>query len=192
MEFVPNNIYHVYNRGNNNQPIFFERENYLFFLKKIRNHLSPFVEILAYCLMPNHLLVLIPESDSGLDLKSNPEFVINQKINNAIGTILRSYTRAINKKFNRTGSLFQKGTKAKKMNNDQQSFVAFHYLHQNPIEADLVKNMQDWEFSSFSDYGGYRNGTLVNKQLAYDLLDISQESQAFIHQSLGVKIDDVR
>ncbi|MDH5365920.1 MAG: transposase, partial [Cyclobacteriaceae bacterium] len=116
MEFVPNNIYHVYNRGNNSQPIFFERENYLFFLKKIRNHLSPFVEILAYCLMPNHfhLLVFIPESDSGLDLKSNPEFVINQKINNSIGIILRSYTRAINKKFNRTGSLFQKGTKAKK------------------------------------------------------------------------------
>jgi REP element-mobilizing transposase RayT len=48
-------FYHVYNRGNNHQPIFFERENYLYFLRLIRQNLViNGVDLAAYCLMPNH------------------------------------------------------------------------------------------------------------------------------------------
>ena len=59
MIFEPNHIYHIYNQGNNRQRIFFNRENYLFFLKKIREHILPFAEILAWCLMPNHFHLII-------------------------------------------------------------------------------------------------------------------------------------
>lgn len=59
MRFFRENIYHVYNRGNNSNPIFFERENYYFFLKKMRRHLLPYCDILAWCLMPNHFHWLI-------------------------------------------------------------------------------------------------------------------------------------
>lgn len=54
MHFETGDIYHIYNQGNNRQRIFFDRENYLFFLRKMREHLLPHVNILAYCLMPNH------------------------------------------------------------------------------------------------------------------------------------------
>ena len=47
------NIYHIYNQGNNRQLIFFKDKNYLFFLKKIRKELIPFMDFLAYCLMPS-------------------------------------------------------------------------------------------------------------------------------------------
>ncbi len=53
MHFAPHEYYHVYNRGNNKQPIFFNQVNYLFFLKKIRDQLLPCADIIAYCLMPN-------------------------------------------------------------------------------------------------------------------------------------------
>ncbi len=46
--------YHIYNRGNNKQKIFFDDENYLFFLSKFKKYLIPNIDVFAYCLMPNH------------------------------------------------------------------------------------------------------------------------------------------
>ncbi len=59
MQFEVGHIYHIYNQGNNRQPIFFERKHYLFFLQKMRAYLLPHGDILAYCLMPNHFHVMV-------------------------------------------------------------------------------------------------------------------------------------
>lgn len=59
MHFESDHIYHVFNRGNNSQKIFFTRENYLFFLEKISTYITPFTDILAWCLMPNHFHLMI-------------------------------------------------------------------------------------------------------------------------------------
>ncbi len=63
MRFQKGYIYHIYNQGNNRRKIFFNRENYLFFLRKIRIFVKPYTDILAWCLMPNHfhLMVLVKE-----------------------------------------------------------------------------------------------------------------------------------
>ena len=68
MKFEAEQIYHLYNRGNNSQKIFFDHENYIFFLQKIRTHLTPVADILAYCLMPNHfhLHFYVPGKPEGL------------------------------------------------------------------------------------------------------------------------------
>ena len=52
-------FYHLYNRGNNREPIFFERENYLFFLRQLRQYLLPVLDVTAYCLMPTHYHLLV-------------------------------------------------------------------------------------------------------------------------------------
>ena len=59
MYFESNHIYHIYNRGNNSQNIFFTRDNYLFFLEKIRKHILPYADVLAWCLMPNHFHLMV-------------------------------------------------------------------------------------------------------------------------------------
>ena len=59
MKFVPNRIYHIYNQGNNKQPIFFQERNYDYFLKKMKKHVLPHVDLIAYCLMPNHFHWLV-------------------------------------------------------------------------------------------------------------------------------------
>ncbi len=59
MYFEKSGIYHIYNQGNNKQKIFFCHENYLFFLKKIKNHVFSYADILAWCLMPNHFHIMV-------------------------------------------------------------------------------------------------------------------------------------
>ncbi|MDA3905864.1 MAG: hypothetical protein PF484_07300, partial [Bacteroidales bacterium] len=59
MQFDEGYIYHIYNQGNNRQRIFLNRENYLFFLKKVKNYVLPYADILAWCLMPNHFHFLV-------------------------------------------------------------------------------------------------------------------------------------
>jgi putative transposase len=63
MYFEKGYIYHIYNQGNNRQKIFFKEENYLFFLKKIKTHILPYAEILAWCLMPNHFHLMVFVND---------------------------------------------------------------------------------------------------------------------------------
>ena len=65
IELCAGEHYHFYNRGNNREPIFYERDNYLFFLRRVGDYLCPVLDIVAYCLMPTHyhLLVGVKTSD---------------------------------------------------------------------------------------------------------------------------------
>jgi len=167
MHLQPANLYHIYNRSNNKELLFSNREDYLFFLRKIRSYLIPHCDILNYCLMPTHFhFLLYLEQDVNIDL-----------FRNAVGVLLRSYTQAINKQNGRTGSLFQLHTKAKEVS--EYEFICFNYIHQNPFVGKQVKKMEDWEFSSFRDYLGLRDGTLCNKTLAEELLGIEWRVENF-------------
>lgn len=180
MNLLPDNIYHIYNRGNNEQRIFFNNENYLFFLKKIRKHLLSLIEFICYCLMPNHFHFLVY---TPLNFK-------NEKSSNEFRVLLSSYTRAINIQENRTGSLFQQNSKAKcltyftsKTNFDDYGLTCFNYIHQNPLLAGLVEKIEDWEYSSFRDYIGMRNDDLCNISLSKKLLGLPDGIKKFYEQS---------
>lgn len=204
MQFQKGHLYHIYNQGNNRQDIFFERDNYLFFLRKVRIHFLPYCDILAYCLMPNHFhfMVRVKTYDDAIGSATpsrapnlNPNFNPSD-FNKSIGIQLASYTRAINNRFGKSGSLFRNKTKASciSCSNDlspafyqtslgtllkncdslqQYPQVCFNYIHQNPVKAKLVKNMEDWEFSSARDYLGLRKGNLVNIKLCEEYIDLS-------------------
>ena len=101
--------------------------------------------------------------------------------------MLSSYTKGVNKQLGLTGNLFQQKTKAKcvsqvsdtfkvsdTLNTPNYPLAAFHYIHQNPLRAYMVNKLEDWEFSSFRDYAGFRNGKLCNKNLAMQLLDLDK------------------
>jgi len=191
MYFTPGFIYHIYNRGNNKERIFFNEDNYIFFLYKIRQELSGYFNFLAYCLMPNHFHFLVQVKDKPIRPLQAVRWVENpmDPIARKVGTLLSSYTQAINKQENRTGSLFQQKTKAKCLNEDIESknnyaAICFHYIHQNPLNAGIVKKLEDWKYSSFLDYAGLRNGTLCDQKLAYEIINFSREN--FIEQSYAI------
>jgi len=109
-------------------------------------------------------------------LINNEKLEEMQVLSRAIGTVLSSYTQALNKQQGRRGSLFAHKTKAKILNDakDDYALNCFMYVHQNPILAKLVDKIENWEFSSFPDYIGKRNGTLVNQQLGLDIFQIDK------------------
>jgi REP element-mobilizing transposase RayT len=127
--------------------------------------------------MANHfhfLLQTTPESVKEKRVGS----LTSTNLNDGFRQLLSSYAQAINRQENRSGSLFRHKTKAKLLENDDENypFICFHYIHQNPLSAGLVTKLEDWEFSSFSDYADIRNGSLCDKDLAFELLDLSKEN----------------
>ena len=71
-----------------------------------------------------------------------------------------SYTKAMNKRYDRVGSLFQGQFQAVLVDRNEYLLHLSRYLHLNSVEAGLVKRPEDWEFSSYRDYIGLRQGTL--------------------------------
>ena len=186
MKYLSNHSYHIYNRGNNKNEIFFNRGNYLYFIEKIRKHLLPHCHLLAYCLMPNHFhfLVYVEDKIGGTDyikkqtLAEQTNRATDHSISKGLKILLSSYTQAVNIEQQRTGNLFQQNTKAKCTSDIQKNnapgnyydYICFNYIHQNPVKAKLVKKIEDWEFSSFRDYIDLRKGTLCNKSIAFELI----------------------
>ncbi len=79
MDLQPGYYYHIFNRGNNSQKIFFNRDNYLFFLRKMEQHLSPFVSIIAWCLMPNHFHWVVFVHKIEIEIITNPSHAMTSR-----------------------------------------------------------------------------------------------------------------
>ncbi|HET8865792.1 MAG TPA: hypothetical protein VFM80_08835 [Gracilimonas sp.] len=147
--------------------------------------------------MPNHFhwLIQVHEDYEVLFNANQRERKLNP-LNKDIGSQLSSYTQAINKKHHRSGSLFRKRTKAKSLNNDitksrNYGINCFLYIHQNPLKAGLVNKMEEWEFCSFIDYAGLRDGTLCDKTLATDLFKLPNNPDEFYKLSMKTISDDI-
>ena len=191
MYFEKDKIYHIYNRSN--QTVFYSNENYLFFLEKVKKHLFPVCEILAWCLMPNHFHFMIIANNLSIAKLKEPHRKNIMVLSKNIGTMLSTYTQSINKQQNRIGKLFAHNTKAICLNdtkgNENYAKYCFNYIHKNPYSANLVKRIEDWEFSFFQDYANLRNGKLINKNLAYEIINYDKDN--FIEQSYSI-IDEMK
>lgn len=139
--------------------------------------------------MPNHFHFIIQANEKSIIPRIAGKLEI-QELSYRIGILLSSYSQIINKQNGTTGSLFQQRTKAKDLTalrKDPKKAVntyliyCIHYVHQNAWKAGLVNRIEDWKYSSFPDYCGFRNGTLCNKSLlleltGYDMNNFYQES----------------
>ncbi len=180
MTFSEGSIYHIYNRGINRRPIFFKRENYLFFIEKMRHHICENADLLAWVLMPNHFHFLVHANEETCrQLRSHPLPISVGA--DGIRLLLSSYAKAIQKQEKMTGNVFQQKTKSKLVSGKQfdYSSTAFHYIHQNPYRACLIEKLEDWEFSSIHEYAKHgaskysdSSPMICNTSLATQLLDL--------------------
>jgi putative transposase len=174
MHFDPWQVYLLHNSGNNGQPIFFNRDNYSFFLRKIRAEWLPVVDILSYCLMPDQFkFLVVPGKIACKNIIIKEKETHLQVFSKAIGKTLSSYTKAINLEQFRTGNLFRKKTKAKLISQNKLATISFvdylntniYEIHHIPVFAGLVKKAAEWQFSSAREYAGLASDNLCNKAL---------------------------
>ncbi len=165
---LPNHFYHIYNRGINRQNIFYCESDYLIFISKLKIYFRPeLTSLLCYCLMPNHYHLLVSVDCEDFGKKVMLPFVT-------------SYTKWINNRENRVGTLFQGTFKGQVIDSDESLIQVTKYIHLNPLKAGLVKNVEDWVFSSYRDYIELRNGKLVKKEFILDYFSDKADYQNFV------------
>jgi hypothetical protein len=91
-----------------------------------------------------------------------------------------SYTKAINKHYNRVGSPFQGKFKRKLIDTNAYLLHLSRYIHLNPVEAGLVSCAENWEYSSYREYLGLRNGVLPKGEIVLSQFDNRQAYRKFV------------
>jgi putative transposase len=161
---IPGSFYHIYNHANGKENLFDELKNYGFFLEKISVHILPFVNLHAYCLLPNHfhLLIAIKEIDEIKLLESFKTFqklpdeklqpLVEKKISKSFANLFSSYAQSFNKVYNRKGSLFMPNMKSELIEDEKGICNVIHYIHSNPVHHGFVKEINLWRYSSYNAY----------------------------------------
>lgn len=171
----PGKYYHIYNRGNNGQDIFLQSENYLFFLDRYDQYISPVCDTIAWVLMKNHFHVLVyiktPEEIITRRLKYNTvEIPKRIDVHLQFGHFFNAYAKAINKRFNRTGSLFEKNFERREVADKAYFRKIIHYIHNNPVKHGFTEHMWDYPWSSYGTVISHKP-TKLNREFVLELFN---------------------
>ena len=160
--------HHVTQRGNRRQPVFFGDDDYETYRKLLAEGCrAAGVAVWAYCLMPNHVhLILVPPDGDGLRA--------------ALGEAHRRYTRHVNFREGWRGYLWQ-GRFASFPMDESHLLAAARYVELNPVRARLVRTARDWRWSSARAHLAGRGDGLV---AARPLIDIAGDWHAFLRGGL--------
>ncbi len=184
VKFMPGHYYHVFNRGANRQPIFRAEENYIFLLHRVKKYAAQFsISIIAYCLMPNHYHFLLRQDETAT-------------ISAFIQAVFNSYTKAFNKMFDRSGTLFEGPFQAILIDRDEYLIHLCRYIHCNPLEAKLVAHPGQWPFSNYLEWVEQRKGTLVDRALVREWFPSSESYEQFVlqepHPRIAAEIEPLK
>jgi putative transposase len=202
--FLTGEIYHVFNRGVERREVFTDIREYkralntLWFYRfpqKLRlssyydlstkereafqisltdKNKDKIVEILAYCLMPNHFhLILRQKQDNG--------------ISNFVANFSNSYTKYFNIKHKRPGSLFQGPFKAVHVETDEQLLHLSHYIHINPVSSGVIKpeKLEEYFWSSFPEYLGKSQLAICDTNWLSGFFSTKKKYKQFVFDQIG-------
>jgi len=191
--FAKGSFHHIYNRGNNKEIVFRDEQDYRAFLfrlglglgiekgdlneceitkslkSRIRiNGLKPEnFKLHSFCLMPNHLHLLIEQCG-------------DESISKLISRVFTSFSKYINLKYERVGHVFQDQFKSVQIKTNPQLMLVSSYIHMNPVKDSLVNNPEEYKWSSYSDFIVDRKNQIVHKQF---LTEIFGGTKNFINEN---------
>ena len=146
-------------RGINKQVIFEDEEDNFKFLETLKKYkaISGY-KIFAYCLMSNHVHLLLKVEKEDIDL--------------IIKRIASSYVYWYNWKYKRNGHLFQDRFKSEAVEDDSYFLTVVRYIHQNPLKAGVCKSIDGYNFSSYNEY--VKKADLVDTDFCLGIIDKEQ------------------
>lgn len=193
--YLPNSIYHIYNRGVEKRKIFLDEQDHKVFLNYLKEYLSippdkqtlskdftlkgvtfksvppqiknfsDEIQLFAFCLMPNHVHLLIKQ-------------INKDSIKKFTHALFTRYSMYFNKKYNRRGPLFEGTYKATNVINKDYLLDITRYIHRNPLK--ITKNLVDY-YSSYAHYLNQFNIPWVKNK---DVLDYFNESGFVRHNNI--------
>ncbi|WP_228451834.1 hypothetical protein [Chryseobacterium sp. SN22] len=144
-------FYHIFNRGINGQKLFFNEQNYHYFLSLMRNKIFSVATVYAYCLLRNHFHFLVrikSEQEIREAFPHKDQTEVSKIISQQFSNTFNSYTQAINKHFGRTGKLFELPFRRILITSNQQLVNTIHYIHNNPLKYGITQNVEEYRHSS--------------------------------------------
>lgn len=128
--------HHITQRGNNKEKTFFDADDKWFYLDVLQRYKDKYkIKVLAYCLMENHIHILaMPENETSLA--------------RGIGGTNLLYTQYINRKYSRSGRLWQNRFFSSVVEQEPYLMAVMRYIELNPVRAKLVKRAEDYQWSS--------------------------------------------
>ena len=160
----PGAVYHVMCRGNNRQVIFRDDQDRKRYLEKLSLYCQEKnVKLLAYCLLVNHVHLLVETPDGNLSKMMQP--------------FQTSYTVYVNKRHGRTGHIFEQRYKAMVVDKDNYLLQVSRYIHLNPVSAKVVKRPQDFRWSSYGAYLKGKGMTGIRTEIVLGYFSGSRSSQ---------------
>jgi len=135
--------YHIYNQGINKERIFKHEDHYRKFISLCEKFLFSQVDVYAYCLMPNHFhfLFYIPEHPDRVPPPCQGVLSLSHLFN--------AYAQWFNRQTNRTGGLFRRPFRRKRITDNYYLMRVLYYIHHNPVHHKFAENTSDWSFSSY-------------------------------------------
>ncbi len=175
---IKGDYYHIYNRGNNGIDLFLEQKNYTHFLRLYEKYINPIADAFAWCLMKNHfhLLIYIKE-DHEINKKelsySTTEEPKEINPSKQFSHLFNAYSQAINKRYKRTGSLFEKSFERKRVTSEKYFYNLIYYIHHNPVHHGFVEKVSDYPWSSYETIISSKQTKLKRKEVIgyFDHLD---------------------
>lgn len=214
MPLVNGEIYHILNRGVAAQPIFLGKHDYrralesMFYyqnihltqryslfltqarvireevLEKLRKKSEFLVEILAYCLMPNHFHLLLRQ-------------VVEGGVSRFLSNFTNSYSRYFNTRYQREGPLLQGKFKAVRVETDNQLLHLSRYIHLNPHSSYVVKTLDRlvaYPYSSLGEYLGENHNSYCQKEAILNFFKNIEAYQKFIFDQADYqrRLDEIK
>jgi REP element-mobilizing transposase RayT len=173
----PGRFYHIYNRGTNRCPIFRETDNYNYFLSLYDKYISPVADTYAWVLMGNHFHFLVRILPPDLSNPSNPEgfknlqglkgstTVAENKTYQHFSNLFNAYSKAFNKRYERTGSLFEHTFRRNLVDDANYLKQVVLYIHNNPVHHGFCSHPAEYPWSSYLSCISLQPGQLKCKSV---------------------------
>jgi REP element-mobilizing transposase RayT len=167
--FYKNTFHHLYNRGAFKQKIFLDSNDYDYFIRKITEYKNKCaIELLCYCLMPNHFHLFVEQTTQ------------EKSISDFISRFSNSFTKGMNKKYKRTGVLFEGKTKNKQVEDDTYFKWVAKYILTNPVKAKIVNRFDEYEYSSAKEILGVKESTITDNKKLLSFFDSIDAFKIFV------------
>jgi putative transposase len=182
--FLPNHTYHVYNHAIGKSNLFFEPDNYEYFLDLYKKHIFPFTRLFAFCLMPNHFHFVLKIGNAELIeefIKSNEYKLTAKKFDNPnnlichlFGNLFNAYAKGINKRYNRKGSLFVASVRRKMVLEEDYLRQLIIYVNLNPLHHEVAQEIEEWPHSSIRHIL-HKNSFVVDYPISLSFFNSAEE-----------------